>query len=108
VPRPKLHPTEAQRQLVKSMSACGIRHDQIARHIGIRSAKTLRKYFRGELDSGTPEANYKMAKSLFDRGSKGDTLAAMFWLRCRAGWREHRLPEQGIDAPPPFVVAKDE
>jgi hypothetical protein len=108
MPRPKLRPTETQRALVKSMAACGISHEQIARQIGIRSPKTMRKYFRSELDSGIAEANYKMAKSLFTSGTTGDTVAAMFWLKCRAGWRERPSLEPGASSPPPFVVAKDD
>jgi hypothetical protein len=108
MPRPKLHPTEEQRGLVKSMAACGIPHEQIAKHIGIRSPKTLRRHFRGELDSGVAEANYKMARSLFESGTGGDTLAAMFWLKCRAGWRERASLEPASRSLPAFVVAKDD
>ena len=108
MPRPKLNPTAEQRALVKSMAACGIQHEQIAKQIGIRSPKTLRKYFRSELDSGLVEANYQMAKSLYKSGTHGDTDAAKFWLRCRAGWREHPFFEPATSSPPPFVVAKDD
>jgi hypothetical protein len=108
MPRPQLSPTAEQRDLVKSMAACGIPHEQIAKQVGIRSAKTLRKHFRRELDSGIAEANYQMARSLFKRGTGGDTAAAMFWLKCRAGWREHRLLDPATSALPPFVVAQDD
>src|SRR5437762_1564187 len=79
MPRPKLHPNEAQRNLVKSMAACGITHQQIAKRIGIRSPKTLRKHFRRELDDGITDANYEIGKSLFESARKGDTDAAKFW-----------------------------
>src|SRR5260370_25157033 len=83
MPRPKLHPNEEQRNLVKSMAACGIPHEQIAKRIGIRSPKTLRKHFRSELDDGITEANYQVARSLHQSATQGDTDAAKFWLRCR-------------------------
>ncbi len=108
MPRPRLHPTEAQRLTVKSLAACGIRQDEIAAKIGIRSPKTLRKYFRGELTSGVTDANYKVAKSLYDKAVKGDTYAAQFWLRCRAGWKDRSVYEPQAAPPPPFVVAKEE
>ena len=57
MPRPRLHPTEAQRLTVKSLAACGIHQEEIAAKIGIRSPKTLRKYFLQELTSGVTEAN---------------------------------------------------
>jgi hypothetical protein len=108
MPRPQLMPTPEQRDLVKSMAACGIPHEQIAHQIGIRSAKTLRRYFRQELDRGVAEANYQMAKSLFKRGTAGDTMAAMFWLKCRAGWKERASFEPTRIAPAAFVVAQDD
>jgi len=90
------------------MAACGIPHEQIARQIRIRSPKTLRKYFRRELDCGVSEANYQVAKSLYDKSVSGDTAAAMFWLKCRAGWRESAFLMPASSSPPPFVVAKDD
>ena len=63
MPRPQLKPSEEQRRLVKSMAAMGTPQEHISRKIGIRSPKTLRKYFRDELDFGTAEANYKVAVS---------------------------------------------
>lgn len=57
MPRPKLNPTEEQRRLVKSLAAMGTLQSDIAKMIGIRSPKTLRKHFRMELDRGALEAN---------------------------------------------------
>jgi hypothetical protein len=108
MPRPKLVPTEEQRNIVKSMAACGIAHEQIAAHIGIRSPKTLRKYFRQELDRGVTEANYKVASSIFSKASSGDVEAGKFWLKNRAGWSDHPGFRSTISSPPPFVVAKDD
>ena len=108
MPRPKLHPTEAQRLTVKSLAACGIRQEAIAAKIGIRSPETLRKYYRQELASGVTEANYQVAKSLYDKAIEGDTYAAQFWLRCRAGWKDRSAYEPQAAPPPPFVVAKDD
>src|ERR1700693_3786982 len=65
MPRPKFSPTEEQRKLVKSFAAVGISQEEIAKHIGIRSPKTLRKHFREELDRGGTEANYKVAQMCF-------------------------------------------
>jgi hypothetical protein len=106
MPRPTLNPTDEQRRLVKSLAACGIRQEDIARKIGIRSPKTLRKYFRKELTNGATDANYKVAKSLFDKAVGGDTYAAQFWLRCRAGWKDQTNFATPA-APPPFIVAKE-
>lgn len=106
MPRPSLKPTEKQRELVKSMAAFGIRQEDIARKIGIRSPKTLRKYFRQELTDGATDANYNVAKSLYHKALGGDTYAAQFWLKCRAGWRDQPSFVAPV-APPPFIVAKE-
>ena len=108
MPRPKLEPTSRQRDLVRSLAACGVAHEYIAREIGIKSPKTLRKYFRDELDLGAERANATVAKTAFQLAASGTCPAmTMFWLKSRAGWREQR-EFQPPGAPPPFIVAKDE
>ena len=43
--RPKFKPTDANRTTVRSLAAYGTKHEEIAKIIGLRSAKTLRKHF---------------------------------------------------------------
>jgi hypothetical protein len=107
MPRPKLKPTDEQCQLVKQCAAVGVPHEHIARKIGIRSAKTLRKYFREELDMGLMEANFMVAGALFKKAKEGNTDAQKFWLMNRAGWGPTQMAHTPA-APPPFVVARDE
>jgi hypothetical protein len=58
--------------------------------VGI-DAKTLRKHYREELDTGHIKATAKVAESLF-RKATGEgaqsVTAAIFWLKTRGGWRE--------------------
>ena len=109
MPRPKLKPTEEQRQHVKTLAAVGVPQEQIARHLRIRSVKTLRKHFRAELDDGALEANARVAKAVYDAALSGKHPAAgMFWLKCRANWKEQPDFQAPTAAPPPFVVAKEE
>jgi len=49
MPRPPFTPTPEQRTIVKSMAAMGIPQEDIALKLGLRSPKTLRKHFGGEL-----------------------------------------------------------
>ena len=105
MPRRRLKPTDEQRRLVKSMAAMGIRQDEIARKLEIRSPKTLRVHFREELDRGATDANYNVANALYKQATGGSTGAAIFWLKTRAGWRERSVPEHATVEPPPFVVA---
>jgi hypothetical protein len=106
MPRPKFHPTEEQRRLVKSLAAMGTKHTGIAQMIGIRSAKTLRKHFRAELDRGGLEANSNVAQTMYKMATSGQHAAAtMFWLKCRAHWRERGTLETGSAAAAPFIVS---
>lgn len=75
--------------------------------VGVRSEKTLRKYFREELDRGVPEANYKVASSLYKRATGNDTPAAIFWLKSRAGWKDRPAFEAAPIPPPSFIVFQD-
>ena len=80
--------TEDQRRTVRAMSGFGIPHDDIAKMLDV-DPKTLRKYFRRELDRGSIEATVKVAQSLFLMATSGqNTAAAIFWMKARAGWRE--------------------
>ena len=109
MPRPKLNPTNEQRLLVKSLAAFGVPQEQIGRKLGIRSPKTLRKYFRAELDSGALEANTNVSNTLYQMATSGQCPAAtIFWLKNRAGWADR--PATGVLAlpPPPFVVAREQ
>jgi hypothetical protein len=107
MPRPRLQPTEKQRRTVKSMAAMGIRQEEIAGKLGIRSPKTLRAHFREELDSGATDANYNVATALYNQAISGNTAAAIFWMKTRARWRDRSLPEYATAEPPPFVVGLD-
>jgi hypothetical protein len=85
--RPAFEPSDKDRLAVTTLSACGSRHETIARHLGI-DCKTLRKYFRKELASGREDANAMVARSLFGQAIAGNTVASIFWLKTRAGWKE--------------------
>jgi hypothetical protein len=107
VGRKKFEPDPAQRQLVKSLAALGGRHEEIAAQVGLRSAKTLRKHFRTELDRGAAEANSQVARAMFRMAVSGDhPSATIFWLKCRAGWRETNEFGHATGSPPAFVVSQ--
>lgn len=102
MPRPKFEPAAQDRKTVETMAAFGIPEDEIARAIGGRGIdpKTLRKYFSQELAVGTTIANTAVAKTLYRMATSGKQPAAtMFWLKCRAGWRERPGPEPIRGAP---------
>jgi hypothetical protein len=89
--RPEFIPTDGQRAQVKAMAAYGVPQDDIAKVVGC-STHTLRKHFWSELEVAAIEANAKVAQSLFRKAVEGNgkeaVTAAIFWLKCRAGWRD--------------------
>jgi len=88
-------PTEADRNTVKTMVACGIRREDIARclgHTGIDD-KTLRKHFRDELDTASVSANSVIASRLYAAAERGEPWAVCFWLKTRARWQERSAME---------------
>ena len=106
MPRPKLKPTDEDRRLVKSLTAVGTPQEEIARQMGIRSVKTLRKYYRRELDLGATEANANVGGAVYKSAMGGNTDAQKFWLESRAGWKRWPVAAKSVN-PPPFVVARE-
>lgn len=89
--RRRYAPTLKERAQVKTMAGLGLTHEGISAVLGI-TPPTLRKYFRDELNVGQHEANAQVAASLYKQAThptKPNTIATIFWLKCRAGWRDH-------------------
>jgi hypothetical protein len=94
--RPAWKPTAKERETVKKMTGYGIPQHEIAATLRI-TKPTLEKHCRAELDTGTADANTKVAASMFRMATKGPYSvrfsAAKYWLACRAGWRETSVVE---------------
>ena len=80
-------PTKESRQLVQLHATLGTPQNVIADILGIDD-KTLRLYYREELDQALARANASVGGALFNKATKGDTAAMIFWMKTRAGWRE--------------------
>ena len=98
--RPRFQPTDEHRKIAEFTAACGIPEEDIARLIGPKGidAKTLRKHFRRELDTGQTKATVAVAQKLFQAAMGGHSASQMFWLKTRGGWREK---DRSADASPP-------
>lgn len=93
--RPPHKPTKESREQVKRLSALGCPHEDIATRLKI-SSDTLVKYYQDELDEGRIDANSAIAGTLFNQAKKGNTAAAIFWLKTRARWKEtHAVEHSG-------------
>ena len=96
----KHEPKQQDRDTVRRLSALGVPHEDIALRIKI-SSDTLVKYYQDELDEGRIDANSAIAGTLFNQAKKGNTAAAIFWLKTRARWKETHAHEiTGADGAP--------
>lgn len=106
--RPQFEVTAKNRKLVKTMSALGCRHEDIATLLEI-TPKTLRKHFRSDLDCGSIEANAKVMQSLFTMATSGkNTAASIFWAKTRCGLKENGRARETASTVPQVVVRLDE
>ena len=80
-------PTPETRRLVESSSGLGLPHESIAVLVGIDD-KTLRKYYREELDIGKAKANGQIAKTLYQKALAGDTTSLIWWTKSQMRWSE--------------------
>jgi hypothetical protein len=83
----------------------GTTQADIARVLDI-DEKTLRKYYRDELDLAKAKANATIGGALFNKAKTGDTAAMIFWMKTQAGWRERKdlnhTSEDGSMSPNPL------
>lgn len=80
-------PTDATRQTVQLHTTVGTTQTIIADILGI-DEKTLRRYYREELDVSKAKANATIGGALFNKAKGGDTAAMIFWMKTQAGWKE--------------------
>lgn len=101
--RKPFEPTDADRKMVKALSMFGVPHEAIAGHVinpqttKAIDAKSLRKHFRDELDSGEAASKALVAKTVFRHATgkgAGAASAAIFLAKVRLGWKE---PAQSVE-----------
>jgi hypothetical protein len=90
--KPPHAPTDAQRQTVQLHTTVGTPQPVLARLLSI-DEKTLRKYYRDELDLAKAKANATIGGALFNKAKGGDTTAMIFWMKTQAGWKETSIVE---------------
>ena len=104
--RPPHEATSLSRRNVEALAGYGVPEADIAGVVGV-DPKTLRKHYRQELRYGHVKANAKVAENLF-RKATGDgresVIAAIFWMKTRAQWKETQVTE--LTAPPPSITVR--
>lgn len=108
--RKPFEPTEKQRITVAAMAACGMPQDMICSKVKNPQTgrpvdtKTLRAAFRSELKEAKSLANAMVAQNLFQHAmgqGREAVTAAIFWMKCQAGWKEAQKVElTGADGGP--------
>jgi hypothetical protein len=87
MPKSRYQPTEEKRKKVKALAGLGVPQEQICTMIGLRSQKTLRRYFSKELLLGIAESSANVHQSAFKQASSAKNPAmTIFWLKTRLGW----------------------
>ena len=103
--RPAHRPDDSQRRQVEALAGYGIPEADIAGVVGV-DAKTLRRHYRNELDHGHTKANARVAENLY-RKATGDgreaVIAAIFWLKTRARWKETTVNEVSVASADPLT-----
>jgi hypothetical protein len=83
---------------VEAMAGYGLPAEDIAQVLRL-DIEELRRQYAAELEDGRIKANSRVAENLF-RKATGDgreaVVAAIFWLKTRAQWRETTVTELRI------------
>tara|TARA_R110002020_G_C15741164_1_gene725109 strand:- start:52 stop:531 length:480 start_codon:yes stop_codon:yes gene_type:complete len=95
--RPPHKPTEQSRNMVKEAVGMGMEQTMISRLLNI-APKTLRRFYREELDTGLAIANMVVAKALYGQAKSGkNTIASIFWLKAQAKWQDtEKVVHEGV------------
>jgi len=77
-----------QTKQVETLAGFGLKDDQIANVVGLAEA-TLQRRCREQLKRGRSRASAAVAQTAYRLATSGTCPAmTMFWMKCRAGWRE--------------------
>jgi hypothetical protein len=97
VTKPSFKRTPEDVSTVIMMAAIGTSQENIARCVGGGiDLKTLRKYFRDEMDTAWIKANTKVGGAMYNKAIGGDVSAQKYWMGCRAGWKETTVTESDM------------
>ena len=105
--RPAYKADDKTKKAVNSLSAVGTTQEDIAEILKI-DLKTLRKYYRHELDTAAVSANASVAGALYKNAMNGNVSAQIFWCKTRLKWRETDSINDNEDVKPVKVIIEVE
>jgi hypothetical protein len=83
---------------VERAAGCGLTDAQIAHVLGC-SVDTLSRRFAEHIKRGKANAIYSMSSKCFQMGLTDDGVTdRIFWLKCRAGWRDRPSEIEGEES----------
>ena len=92
----KFEASDEQRQRVRALAGYGLKQEQIAVLVGVKSTATLRKHFHPELVRGPIEAQHNVRRTLFKLATSGrNPGVTMYWLKRWGGWRKRQDARTG-------------
>ena len=91
--KPGRKPIQIDIGQVERLAAQGLTHDQIADALGIHretlyARKRASSDFSDAIKRGQAKGIAKVTNSLFEQANIGNTAAAIFYLKNRAGWAD--------------------
>lgn len=84
--RPPYIPNDEDKDKVRILVIVGTPIKTICQILGIAN-RVLYRHYKKEIQLAAQEATAQVAANLF-RMTKKNPAAAMFWMKCKAGWRE--------------------
>jgi hypothetical protein len=98
-----------RRNQVEAMAGYGIPETEIAMVLEIEPDK-LRELYGKVIDGARTKANAKVAESLFRKATgegRESVVAAIFWLKTRAGWKEASIYELSGEGPIKVIIGAE-
>lgn len=105
--RKRISISAEMRRAARAAAGYGMKDEQIATMLGIGES-TLKRKCAAELASGRVDASAKVQQTAFQMATSGKLPAmTIFWLKCRAGWKEPTLTEHtGKDGGPIETIVR--
>jgi hypothetical protein len=84
------HPDAELMHMIANAAVAGLTEDQISTTFQL-SLRDLHRHYQATMEEGRGQSIYKVAKSLYQMATDEKNVTAMiFYLKCRAGWKEAR------------------
>lgn len=105
------NPKKVDLQKIEALAQRGLTLEQIAAALGI-SARTLHRRkaamadVAGAIEKGQALGIAHVTNKLMELINGGNVVAAIFYLKARAGWKDHRIELTGKDDGPIKTIAR--